>query len=136
MMPIRTYVYVITKSDTRVLELYMALTSAAWAIYLPINLTTASNVFINAINKSGGIYFWVGWCVITFVVQMWSIHYKYPKFRKIGAGLASIMWIYYADVIWKTDVRLLVIPIATLNALGCLWILLHRMAVPSNGGKD
>jgi hypothetical protein len=129
-MPLSKLKYTLLEADTRPLELILGSFSFAWGVWiLVISKNPYSGLFWDAVAIYGGAVFWSVWSLISAVIQIGSITYKYPKLRRFGASLSSVYWVMAGYCLMRTEPRMFIIIMATILAIGQLWIVLRRSAM-------
>ncbi len=129
-MPLSKMRYAIVEADTRPMEILLAVLSLAWGVWLPIIYKNPyPSSFWTAIDSYGGPAIWSTWIIISGLLQINSIWYRYPYLRRFSASLAAVYWIMAGYCLMRTEPKMFIIVMSGVLAIGHLWIVMRRSAM-------
>lgn len=129
-MPVSTFKHVVVAADTRTTELFMAIISGVWAVWVLCAPHVLGQDFTSLMSRTGGFLIWGTWPAVNCIFQVFAIYYKYPKLRMTSAAMCLIYWVTIAYTTFDLNPTMFIPWMATVYAIIQLWILLHRTAAP------
>ncbi len=126
-MPHRTYRYVIVEADTRTAEMLVSLFTAYWgALFSLSKMGLPVRAWANFMtNNVFGSPFWCLLFLAGGTFQTIAIYYRYPRWRRVAAGITCALWTGCAAAFSGQGVSI-VGAVAVSFAIFSGWIMWHR----------
>lgn len=123
-----TIKYLVIDADTRTMEFFIAVFTVLFGIWVAVTDQVTKGFFV-ILNLPETRFIFSFFAIFIGLSLLFTLSYKYPKFRVYGAAFSTFFWVVTSWNCIKADSLTFMGWCACMFSLASMWVLTHRAAV-------